>query len=73
MLFSAYGADSMTTQETQSESSDAAKQELVDCLVPGEVRKLTQNRPYLTLRRPVETTMHDCNVRGGEASLRGQR
>jgi hypothetical protein len=39
--------------------------DIVDCLLPGQVRTLG-NRPYLTQRRPVKTTASDCRIRGGE-------
>lgn len=38
---------------------------IVDCLLPGQVRKLG-NMTYLTPRRPVRTTAKDCSIRGGE-------
>jgi uncharacterized protein len=53
--------------------SSAAKQgivrredlEIVDCLLPGQVRQLG-NMTYLTARRPTHTTAIDCRLRGGE-------
>lgn len=42
-----------------------AGMQVVDCLLPGQLRKLG-NSTYLTPRRPVKTTASDCNVRGGE-------
>lgn len=38
---------------------------VVDCLLPGQIRKLG-NMSYLTPRRPVRTTALDCRLRGGE-------
>lgn len=38
---------------------------VVDCLLPGQVRRLG-NRTYLTPRRPTRTTAADCQIRGGE-------
>ncbi len=38
---------------------------IVDCLLPGQVRRLG-NTQYLTPRRPIRTTAGDCRVRGGE-------
>lgn len=38
---------------------------VVDCLLPGQVRRLG-NRTYLTARRPTQTTAADCRTRGGE-------
>jgi hypothetical protein len=42
-----------------------ASLQIVDCLLPGMVRKLG-NTQYLTPRRPVRTTAADCSIRGGE-------
>jgi Caspase domain./Sel1 repeat. len=39
---------------------------IVDCLLPGQVRKLGQNFTYLTPCRPVKTPASDCEIRGGE-------
>jgi uncharacterized protein len=39
--------------------------EIVDCLLPGQVRQLG-NTSYLTQRRPTRTTASDCRIRGGE-------
>jgi uncharacterized protein len=39
--------------------------EVVDCLLPGQVRQLG-NMSYLTPRRPTHTTAGDCRIRGGE-------
>ena len=39
---------------------------IVDCLLPGQIRKLGQRATYLTARRPVKTTAFECRVRGGE-------
>ncbi len=39
--------------------------EIVDCLLPGQVRQLG-NSSFLTQRRPVRTTASECSIRGGE-------
>ena len=39
--------------------------EIVDCLLPGQVRNLG-NSTYITPRRPIHTTTSDCRIRGGE-------
>lgn len=38
---------------------------VVDCLLPGQVRRLGAGT-YLTPRRPMRTTASDCRIRGGE-------
>jgi len=39
--------------------------EIVECLLPGQVRQLG-GMTYLSSRRPTRTTTADCRVRGGE-------
>ncbi len=39
---------------------------VVDCLLPGQVRRLGTQVTYVTPRRPIKTTAEDCNIRGGE-------
>lgn len=45
---------------------DADKLYIVDCLLPGELRKVGGAIDYIAPRRPVKTTAVDCEVRGGE-------
>ena len=57
-----------SAQETDSALEGfTAVQELqvVDCLLPGQVR-VVGGRTYLTPRRPTRTTAADCGARGGE-------
>ena len=39
---------------------------VVDCLLPGQIRKLGQSMTYLSPRRPIRTTAINCEIRGGE-------
>jgi uncharacterized protein len=39
--------------------------EIVDCLLPGEVRSLG-GATFLSRRRPIRTSASDCHIRGGE-------
>src|SRR3569832_66098 len=39
---------------------------IVDCLLPGQVRKLGANSMFMSARRPVRTAQADCEIRGGE-------
>ena len=39
---------------------------VVDCLLPGQVRKLGSKLTYLSQRRPIKTSALDCEIRGGE-------
>jgi hypothetical protein len=52
---------------TKAREGISARQELeiVDCLLPPQVRQLG-NSTYLAARRPTHTTTADCRIRGGE-------
>src|SRR5262245_40291183 len=39
---------------------------VVDCLLPGQVRRLGTRSTYLSARRPVRAAARDCRIRGGE-------
>ncbi len=39
---------------------------VVDCLLPGQVRKLGRSQVYITPRRPTKTSGSECEIRGGE-------
>ena len=49
-----------------SKPHDADKLIVVDCLLPGQIRKLGSRFTYLSPRRPVKTSAIDCEIRGGE-------
>jgi uncharacterized caspase-like protein len=38
----------------------------VDCLLPGQLKKLGRRNTFLTAKRPLQTTARDCDYRGGE-------
>ena len=40
--------------------------DVVDCLLPGQIRQLGTQVTYVTERRPIRTTAEDCAIRGGE-------
>lgn len=44
---------------------NAQDKEMVDCLIPGQIRRLDEAVTYPTERRLVRTTKADCLVRGG--------
>ena len=58
---------------TPGQAAPAAthSQEMVDCLLPGQIRQLDETVTYLTERRLVRTTKVDCTARGGEIQLSG--
>jgi len=39
---------------------------IVDCLLPGQIRKLGRVSTYMSARRPMRTSQADCEIRGGE-------
>ena len=45
---------------------DPSRLLVVDCLLPGQVRKLGGQMTYLSPRRAAKTTAVDCEIRGGE-------
>jgi len=59
--------DSATTVLNAVNGPGGADQlEIVDCLLPGQIRQLGTQVTYLTERRPVRATKEDCAIRGGE-------
>lgn len=51
----------------QTEGSAAADPfDVVDCLLPGQIRQLGTSVTYLTERQPVRTTAEDCAIRERE-------
>lgn len=49
-----------------AENSQADDLYIVDCLLPGQVRKLGQIATYITARRAIKTSASECAIRGGE-------
>ena len=52
-------------EQQSAADAEAAKFYIVDCLLPGQVRRVG-NTTYMTPRRPIRTTAQDCAIRGGE-------
>lgn len=52
----AHSARKLTAEDAQ----------IVDCLLPGKVKKLGMQRSYLSKKRPIKTSTNDCEIRGGE-------
>lgn len=59
------GGGSSSAQAATQGMVARADLEIVDCLLPGQVRQLG-NTTYITQRRPTQTTAADCRIRGGE-------
>ena len=57
---------STNSSRLQAAAQNADDFLIVDCLLPGQVRKLGTKVTFLTPRRPVRTDQRDCEIRGGE-------
>lgn len=60
-----------TTLDPSAEQTDLASRNadqllIVDCLLPGQVRRLGRSITFLTPRRPVKVPTSECEIRGGE-------
>ena len=51
---------------TSQIGGDPGKLLIVDCLLPGQVRRLGTSATYISARRPIKTTISLCEIRGGE-------
>lgn len=66
IILSGCAAQTQTVQNTDASARNADGLLVVDCLLPGQIRKLGRNLTYLTPQRPVKTTASDCEIRGGD-------
>lgn len=53
-------------QLTLKDPRSADPFEVVNCLLPGQIRQLGTQVTYVTARQPLRTTAEDCAIRGGE-------
>lgn len=60
------GCATSQAPEIPEEARNADDLLIIDCLLPGQVRRLGSLSTYLTARRPIKTTASDCEIRGGE-------
>lgn len=54
------------TPQSDLASRNADDLLIVDCLLPGQLRRLGQSLTFLTPRRPVKVPTSECEIRGGE-------
>lgn len=66
LLLSACGSDDITLLKTEGTEQDADKLLIVDCLLPGQIKRLGVGSTFVTPRRPAKITALDCENRGGE-------
>lgn len=63
----ACGALYPATAATESPGRQGAEEFLiVDCLLPGQLRRLGSRTTYLSARQPARLSSRDCQIRGGE-------
>lgn len=60
------GIGGIYSSQAQARPQTAEDLFVVDCLLPGQVRKLGRRATYVTPRRPIRTTQSECEIRGGE-------
>ncbi|MCC5813095.1 MAG: caspase family protein [Ectothiorhodospiraceae bacterium] len=67
LLLAACGATTHSTVDsTGIPEGEADKLLVVDCMLPGEIRRLGTGLTFMTPRQPSKTTAIDCEIRGGE-------
>jgi TPR repeat protein len=66
LVSAALVATSGETSRAAPEAVDADKLIVVDCLLPGQLRKLGGKMNYLGPRRPARVPASECEIRGGE-------
>jgi uncharacterized caspase-like protein len=59
-------APSTGAKVTEAAATKAEDFLVVDCLLPGQIRRIGAKMTFLGPRRPIKTTTRDCEIRGGE-------
>lgn len=65
MVLWAGSAGILPSAEAATEQT-ADDQGMVDCMLPGQIQRLSNNVMIMGARHPIRTTRTDCHVRGGE-------
>jgi hypothetical protein len=74
MAVSACSSQTVFDQDSQAQTAsgnntnkaDADSLLVVDCLLPGQIRKLGTSYTFISPRQPIRTTAVNCEIRGGE-------
>ena len=66
LTVSACVSKDITMIDTQGTEEDADKMLIVDCLLPGKIKRLGAGATFVTPRRPAKLPALDCESRGGE-------
>ena len=61
-----FSGDQMPLKSAYAATENPDEFLVVDCLLPGQIRKLGRSTTYITARRPIRTSARDCEIRGGE-------
>ncbi|MEM6707757.1 MAG: caspase family protein [Pseudomonadota bacterium] len=72
LLLCAIGVFASAASVERKEEPSADDLKVVDCALPGQLRRLGGRTTYLTARRPIRTTALECRVRGGEYVVRDE-
>ena len=63
-----YGLTVGAANNDSGEGGQAASETLVDCELPGKVKKIGPDMSYLTPQRRVKVTAKECKKKGGKVS-----
>ncbi|MFV2056125.1 MAG: caspase family protein [Thiohalomonadales bacterium] len=65
-LFAGCQSSDILILSTDGTEDDADKLLIVDCLLPGQIKRLGAGATFVTPRRPAKLTALECQERGGE-------
>jgi uncharacterized coiled-coil protein SlyX len=60
------GSVAHAAEQVQQAAANVDEFLVVDCLLPGKIRRLGSQMTFLTARQAIKTTARDCEIRGGE-------
>lgn len=60
------GASKRAKTPEKPQARNAQELQIVDCLLPGQIRRLGSQQTFVSRRRPLRSSALDCEIRGGE-------
>ncbi|MFT7222948.1 MAG: hypothetical protein ACI82Z_000479 [Cellvibrionaceae bacterium] len=66
LLVSSFSLSNAIPSDSLSDADKAEALFIVDCLLPGKIKRLGRKFTYVAARRPIKTSASDCEIRGGE-------
>ncbi len=63
-----YGLTADTANDDSGDGDRAASETLVDCELPGKVKKIGPDMSYLTPQRRVKISAKECKKKGGKVT-----